>query len=125
MPSLTADACTGNLSPGNISPLVSVGFNGVNGIEGSVSKLSPEALARIAANREAARKRKTTRMQAIKNFLSVPAAEVESAALAQAPDIAPMAVVSRMSAIVATTRSGRGRWLAMLGPRGLMTTRSP
>ena len=52
-------------------------------------KLSPEAVARIEANKEAARKRKAAMLLAIKNFIPTPTVATEPLAKDQAPPTAP------------------------------------
>ena len=89
LPRPMTGASISNHIPGNHSSLVSSGIIGANGKEGSENKLSPEALARIETNKEAARKRKATRMQAIKSLLPLPAMVAEPSAKVQAPDTAP------------------------------------
>ena len=58
-------------------------------MDSSSTKLSTEQLARIEVNKVAARKRKDARMQAIKDFVPLPAVAVEPAGKELAPDTAP------------------------------------
>ena len=78
------------LPSGGAGPMANPAASLARTIDGR-DKLSPETVARIEANKEAARKRKAARLLAIKNFIPTPTVATDLLAKGQAPPTAPRA----------------------------------